>query len=284
MLSLFLAFAKMSKKLKAVVLGGTGASGAKRGGVGGALLIVVLAGLSCTTRSLPREATPGPKTAFPTTATATATAALPAGREVVGQLLASPAWGSVVAVGRRPASAPETYQTQPYYDASKLQQLTCELDQLETAAAEAFSGADSVFCCLGTTRSVAGSAEAFRAVDQHGVEAAARAAAAANVRHFGLVSAQGAKAGVWAPDLKLFHGLLYMKCKGKVRGSQARGGATRKIVMARCGCVHTAACHCAWLRANCCHKPCMHALPLPSLQLAQPSHLPIHLPIMISQS
>lgn len=49
------------------------------------------------------------------------------------------------------------------------------------------------------------------------MEAAARAAAAAGVPHFSLVSAQGARAGLWASDLKPFHGLLYAKTKGLVR-------------------------------------------------------------------
>lgn len=39
---------------------------------------------------------------------------------------------------------------------------------------------------------------------------------ARRVPHFALVSAQGANAGVWASDWKLFHGLLYMKTKGQV--------------------------------------------------------------------
>ncbi len=63
----------------------------------------------------------------------------------------------------------------------------------------------------------AGSAEAFKKVDLHYVEAAAKAAAAAGVPHFSLVSAQGARAGLWASDLKPFHGLLYAKTKGLVR-------------------------------------------------------------------
>ncbi len=63
----------------------------------------------------------------------------------------------------------------------------------------------------------AGSAEAFRKVDLHYVEATARAAKAARVPHFSLVSAVGANAKIWASDLKPFHGLLYTKIKGQVR-------------------------------------------------------------------
>jgi oxidoreductase len=118
-------------------------------------------------------------------------------------------------VGRRAAEAPAEYKDKEGYDASKLHNVVVDMDKLETDGRAAFEGADSVFCCLGTTRPTAGSAEAFRKVDLHYVEAAARAAAACKVPHFGLVSAQGANAGVWASDWKLFHGLLYMKTKGQ---------------------------------------------------------------------
>lgn len=38
------------------------------------------------------------------------------------------------------------------------------MDALESEAASAFSGADAAFCALGTTRGVAGSAQAFKRV------------------------------------------------------------------------------------------------------------------------
>ncbi len=52
--------------------------------------------------------------------------------------------------------------------------------------------ADSAFCCLGTTLKVDDSQEAFRAVDHTAVLAFARAAQAAGVRRFAVVSALGA--------------------------------------------------------------------------------------------
>ena len=105
---------------------------------------------------------------------------------------------------------------------------------------------------------MAGSADAFRKVDLDYVAASARAASAGGVPHFSLVSAQGARAGVWASDLKLFHGLLYMKVKGQVGGCTLRGGwqggtaaigwgGRRCIGVGLCGlnetevCSHTAA-------------------------------------------
>ncbi|KAL4424870.1 hypothetical protein ABPG77_002093 [Micractinium sp. CCAP 211/92] len=153
------------------------------------------------------------------------------GREVLGQLLASPRWSSVTAVGRRAADAPAEYTSQPGYNAAKLKQVVVDMDRLEEQAGGAFAGADSVFCCLGTTRAAAGSAEAFKKVDLHYVEAAAKAAAAAGVPHFSLVSAQGARAGLWASDLKPFHGLLYAKTKGLAEEAVKASGFAYATIM-----------------------------------------------------
>lgn len=54
---------------------------------------------------------------------------------------------------------------------------------------------DEAYCALGTTRSKAGSAEAFRAVDLDLVASFAQAARKAGARRFGLVSAAGAATG-----------------------------------------------------------------------------------------
>jgi len=72
----------------------------------------------------------------------------------------------------------------------------------------------AVFCALGTTRAVAGSAEGFKKVDLTYVASAAQVAKKSGVEQFSLVSATGANAGLWASDWKLFHGLLYSKTKG----------------------------------------------------------------------
>lgn len=135
------------------------------------------------------------------------------GRELVGQLLCSPRWAQVVTVGRREALVPPQYTG---WEAGKLKQVVVDMDHLESEAQGAFEGADAVFCALGTTRGVAGSADAFRKVDLEYVEATARAAKAAGVRHFSLCSAAGARAGVPSGGgWKVLHGLLYMKCKGQ---------------------------------------------------------------------
>jgi oxidoreductase len=62
----------------------------------------------------------------------------------------------------------------------------------------------------------AGSAEAFKKVDQEYVAASAELAKASGAKYYGLVSAQGANPNVWASDLKPFHGLLYTRTKGLV--------------------------------------------------------------------
>ena len=66
------------------------------------------------------------------------------------------------------------------------------------------------------TLQVAGSAEAFRKVDLVYVEKAAKAAKAAGVQHFSLLTAQTANSKQWANDMLPFHPLLYIKTKGQV--------------------------------------------------------------------
>ncbi|WIA24117.1 hypothetical protein OEZ85_013714 [Tetradesmus obliquus] len=169
------------------------------------------------------------------------------GHHIVQQLLASDQWSKVITVGRREVPLPAD---QP--GASKLQQVVVNMDALQREAADIFSGfavvvnmdalqreaagivsnvvvnmdalqseaagsfagVDAVFCALGTTRADAGSADGFRKVDHDYVAAAAAAAKAAGVPYFGLVSAQGAAAGVPSSDWRLLHPLLYTRTKG----------------------------------------------------------------------
>lgn len=65
---------------------------------------------------------------------------------------------------------------------------------VDFSALPVLSAADEVYLALGTTIKVAGSREAFRAVDYDANLAVARAALAAGVRRIGLVSAMGADA------------------------------------------------------------------------------------------
>ena len=83
--------------------------------------------------------------------------------------------------------------------------------------------AEWAFCCLGTTLSVAGSQAAFRAVDHDAVLAFARAAAAAGVTHFAVVSALGASSK--SPN-------FYNRTKGEVEAA-LHGIGFRHLVIAR---------------------------------------------------
>ncbi|MFO1296830.1 MAG: hypothetical protein U1F25_10340 [Rubrivivax sp.] len=79
------------------------------------------------------------------------------------------------------------------------------------------------FCCLGTTIKVAGSQAAFRAVDFDAVLAFARAAVAAGVTHFGVVSALGASAR---------SSNFYSRTKGEMEAA-LQGLGFRSVVIAR---------------------------------------------------
>ncbi len=98
------------------------------------------------------------------------------GSALLPLLCAHPDIGRVVAISRRPL----------IYDHPRLANRIVRFDALE----QALSGthADVAFCCLGTTRSAAGSDEAFRKVDHDHVLAFARGAHGAGVQRFVLNS------------------------------------------------------------------------------------------------
>lgn len=82
----------------------------------------------------------------------------------------------------------------------------------------ALPAADAAICALGTTMAVAGSEDAFRAVDQRAVLSFARAAHAAGCRQFLTVSAVGADAG---------SRVFYSRVKGEVEQQVAEIGFDR---------------------------------------------------------
>ncbi len=106
------------------------------------------------------------------------------GSYLLDLLLASPAHDTVIAVTRRPLE--KTHD--------KLSNLVADFEQLEDAIRSASLQADEAYCALGTTIKKAGSKEAFRKVDFDYEVAFARAAQAAGVSKFALVSAVGADA------------------------------------------------------------------------------------------
>lgn len=114
------------------------------------------------------------------------------GRELLLLLLEDPTVEVVHAFGRRP----------PGIDHPKLLPHVVDF-----AALSPLPPADEVFLALGTTIKVAGSREAFRAVDVEANLAMARAALKAGARRTGLVSAMGAD-----PRSRIF----YSRCKGEL--------------------------------------------------------------------
>jgi uncharacterized protein YbjT (DUF2867 family) len=100
------------------------------------------------------------------------------GRELLAGLLADDSVAAVHSLGRRELSLAHPKLTQHRVDFSQ--------------ALPALPRVDEAFIALGTTTKVAGSREAFRAVDHDAVLAAARAAKAAGATRLGLVSAMGA--------------------------------------------------------------------------------------------
>lgn len=119
------------------------------------------------------------------------------GRCLLEQLCADPGVAEVHALVRRPLPV-----THP-----KLQEHVVDFTALP-----ALPPVDEVYLSLGTTIKIAGSQEAFRAVDLHANLAVARAAQAAGARRAGLVSAMGAAA---------HSNLFYSRVKGELEEALA---------------------------------------------------------------
>ena len=117
------------------------------------------------------------------------------GREILRGLLADDAIAAVHVLARRPldTSSPK---------------LTVHL--VDFAALPALPRVDEVYLALGTTIKVAGSQEAFRAIDHDANLAVARAALAAGAQRLGVVSAMGADS-----QSKIF----YSRVKGELEAA-----------------------------------------------------------------
>ena len=114
------------------------------------------------------------------------------GREILQGLVADPAVSAIHVLGRRALDAPAPKVTVHVVDFRSL---------------GALPATDEVYLALGTTIKVAGSQEAFRAVDFEANLAVARASLAAGARHAGLVSAMGAS---------VKSGIFYSRVKGEL--------------------------------------------------------------------
>lgn len=101
------------------------------------------------------------------------------GRELIAQLLASPRYAEIHAIGRGV----------PLIVSDKLHVITSNLQSIPRLPA-----IDDAFCCLGTTIRKAGSQAAFRTVDFDMVVRFAEAAKQAGAKRFLVVSALGANA------------------------------------------------------------------------------------------
>jgi len=102
------------------------------------------------------------------------------GREILQGLLADNTVAAVHSLGRRELPLQHPKLTQ---------------HRVDFRALPALPRVSEVFIALGTTIKVAGSQEAFRAVDFEAVVAVAKAAKAAGARRLGVVSAMGASRG-----------------------------------------------------------------------------------------
>jgi uncharacterized protein YbjT (DUF2867 family) len=132
------------------------------------------------------------------------------GGELLGRLLADPAWDPVQVLGRR-----STGRIHP-----RLREHRGDLDALEQHAA--LFAVDVVFCCLGTTLRRAGSQEAFRRVDLDAVATAARLAARAGAGTFMLVSAAGA-----SRESRFF----YNRVKGEAEAAVGESGVPGVVIL-----------------------------------------------------
>ncbi len=130
------------------------------------------------------------------------------GREILARLLADKSYSAVHCVGRR--SPQEAHPKLVIH-------LTDNFADFEAPAV------DEVFIALGTTIKVAGSQQAFRAVDFDAVLAVARSARAAGARRLGIVSAMGA-------DTK--SSVFYNRVKGEMESAVSRL-AYDSVVLAR---------------------------------------------------
>jgi uncharacterized protein YbjT (DUF2867 family) len=100
---------------------------------------------------------------------------------------------------------------------AKLQSHVVDFAKLGTASAQALPvpHIDEVYICLGTTIKVAGSQEAFRAVDFDAVLAVARAGLARGATRIGVISAMGASSA---------SGVFYSRVKGEMEDAISKLG------------------------------------------------------------
>jgi len=130
------------------------------------------------------------------------------GREILADLLADKTVAAVHCVGRRPMD---------------IQHAKLTAHVVDFASLPALPKVDECFIALGTTIKVAGSQEAFRALDLKAVEAVALAVKRSGATKLGVVSAMGADTS---------SRVFYNRIKGEMELSLARMGF-KSLVIAR---------------------------------------------------
>jgi uncharacterized protein YbjT (DUF2867 family) len=128
------------------------------------------------------------------------------GREILDGLLADRSVAAIHTLGRRELAISDPRLTQ---------------HRVDFASLPALPRVDEVYLALGTTIKVAGSQEAFRAVDFDANLAVARAAREAGATRLGLVSAMGANA---------HSRIFYNRVKGELEEALAGLGYERLVV------------------------------------------------------
>jgi uncharacterized protein YbjT (DUF2867 family) len=129
------------------------------------------------------------------------------GKQLLALLLADHACREVHSLVRTPTALAHT----------KLHSHVIEFAKLGTASVQAVAlpRIDEVYICLGTTIKIAGSQEAFRAVDFDAVLAVARAGIAQGATKIGVISAMGANAK---------SGVFYSRVKGEMEEAVSKLG------------------------------------------------------------
>lgn len=128
------------------------------------------------------------------------------GREVLAVLLTDKRYSAVLAIGRR-----QLLEQHP-----RLVSITVDFMRLQ-----ALPAVDDVYIALGTTIKVAGSRQAFRALDLEAVVAVATAARAAGATRLAVVSAMGADTG---------SATFYNRVKGEMEQALARIGFETLVI------------------------------------------------------
>jgi uncharacterized protein YbjT (DUF2867 family) len=137
------------------------------------------------------------------------------GRELLAGLLADDSVAAVHSLGRRDVELSHPKLTQHRVEYSKAASTG------SGQALPALPGVGEAFIALGTTIKVAGSQEAFRAVDHDAILAVAGAAKAAGATRLGVVSAMGADKG---------SAIFYNRVKGETEDALAALGFDTLVI------------------------------------------------------